>query len=320
MTGAAEWLIEEIGVTQFDVLSEDKSSGKMVIRGEFGRVDRPTQNGRRYSRGLMQREFDRLQSQIESRGCYGELDHPSDGKTKFARVSHLITSLKIEDDGRIVGEAELLDTPAGRIMKTIAKARGSMGVSSRGFGSTKARQDGTQDVEEDFRLKTFDAVVDPACATARPNVYTEALEESAPEGWEDTFREQYPDLAKRIEEDERKHELRTPTTIAHDVARSVTEASRKAAAKELSEHFERRLAAALVELRTTVEKEVRESISQDPKQAAAASLLERVGELVVAYERNDDDGAMGDALRAKDRRIAKLENERDRWAGLAQQS
>ena len=313
----ANWLIEEIGVTQFDVLSEDRASGKMVIRGEFGRVDKPTQNGRRYSRSLMQREFERLQPQIEARGCYGELDHPSDGKTKFARVSHLITKLKIEDDGRIIGEAELLDTPAGRIMKTIAKARGSMGVSSRGFGSTTSRQDGTQDVEEDFRLKTFDAVVDPACATARPGVYTEALEESAPEGWEDKFRAQYPDLVRKIEEDEKAHESRRfgmKPARAEGQKRAVRGAGSNA---KLSEQFERRLAKALVTMRRDVEAEVRESLTSNPREASAASLMERVAELAVAYQREGRDNATTDALRAKDRQIAKLESQRERWADLA---
>ena len=78
-----------------------------------------------------------------------------------------------------MGEAQVLDTPAGNILKAVVKANGSVGVSSRGFGSLVSRQDGVQEVGEDFRLKTFDAVVDPAMDTARPGMFAEALQESA---------------------------------------------------------------------------------------------------------------------------------------------
>jgi hypothetical protein len=321
MNAVANWLIEDAGMTQFDVISEDRDTGITVIRGEFGRVDKPTQNGRRYSRALMQREIDRLQPQIESRGCYGELDHPSDGKTKFARVSHLITKLKIEDDGRVMGEAELLDTPAGKIMKIIAKAKGSMGVSSRGFGSTASRQDGTSDVQEDFRLKTYDAVVDPACATARPGVYTEENENGGYVAAD--FRKKYPELAQRIEEDAERIELRKAVANGSRALPQSVESEEPAAVvieKQLSERFERRLVGALSELRQDVEREVREGIAADPDQAPAASLLERVAELVRAYHKDADKQVVEDAMRAKDRKIARLEGERDKWADLGRQA
>jgi hypothetical protein len=90
---------------------EENDNGKYVAKGEFGRCDLATQNGRVYPRKVYEREVKKLQETIKRRRMFGELDHPADGKTKLQRVSHLITNLSIEGDGRILGEAEILDTP-----------------------------------------------------------------------------------------------------------------------------------------------------------------------------------------------------------------
>ena len=105
----------------------------------------------------------------------------SDGKTKLTRVSHILTDLHIENN-EVVGAAEILDTPNGRILKAIYQAGGQPGVSSRGFGSTKSRSDGIDEVQDDFNLHTFDFVADPATKTAYPGVFTEELEKIPVDG------------------------------------------------------------------------------------------------------------------------------------------
>lgn len=105
----------------------------------------------------------------------------SDGKTKLTRVSHILTDLHIEGN-EVVGAAEILDTPNGRILKAIYQAGAQPGVSSRGFGSTKSRADGIDEVQDDFNLHTFDFVADPATKTAYPAVFTEELEKIPADG------------------------------------------------------------------------------------------------------------------------------------------
>ena len=133
-------------------LVEGDDGDKVVARGEFARCDVPTQNGRKYSRALYEREVAKLQDAIKRRRMFGELDHPADGKTMLQRVSHIVTKLEVADDGRVIGEAEILDTPTGKTLKAILAAGAEAGVSSRGFGSTKSLKDGTTEVGDDFVL------------------------------------------------------------------------------------------------------------------------------------------------------------------------
>ncbi len=302
-------LTESVGMTQFSVVQEDRGSGKLVIRGEFGRVDVPTQNGRVYSRALVRREFDRLSESIEGRAVYGECDHPSDGKTKFSRVSHIITKLDIEDDGRVMGEAEVLKTPAGNILRAIVEAKGSMGVSSRGFGSVESQSDGTAKVCEDFKLKTYDVVVDPAMATARPLAVQEALMEANEYDWIGELKTEFPEVYKQIEEEAKSDVAKK----AEGAVAAALEAERAGA----SQRFERRLKEALVGIRDDVEVSLREAQEQDPRLAGSVAVLGHIAEMVGAFDPDPDHAALRDANKAGERKIARLEASESKWRRMA---
>ncbi len=94
---------------------------------------------------------------------FGELDHPSDGKTSLKRVSHIVTGLELQEDGTVTGAAEVLETPNGQILKTLFESGAQVGISSRGSGSV---QNGV--VQEDFKLGTFDFVARPSTPGALP--------------------------------------------------------------------------------------------------------------------------------------------------------
>ena len=107
---------------------EEGKSGKMVIRGEFGRVDVPTQNGRMYSRQITEREIGRLNDNIRGRRVYGELDHPCLTSDDF-RVLTVIgwkpfRQVKVGDRvwSRVDGKAvlstvqEIIDQPYSALM------------------------------------------------------------------------------------------------------------------------------------------------------------------------------------------------------------
>lgn len=150
-------------------LVESNGQGTPVARGQFGKADIPTANGRIYPRQLWEREFKKLVPKMRESEVYGELDHPGDGTTKLQRVSHLVTNIEIQDDGTIIGEAKVLpDTRNGKQLMAILNNGGKVGVSSRGFGSVQVDENGNDVVQDDFQLLTWDFVADPAAAGSFP--------------------------------------------------------------------------------------------------------------------------------------------------------
>lgn len=160
-------LREQYGPIQLRIT--ESAGGVLVAEGEFGYCGEPTKNGRVYTRDIMEREFNRLQPRMESKGLYGVCDHPDDGKTTLKRASHFITSLEVAPDNRVVGQLEVIPgTEGGDTIKAIVEAGGQIGVSSRGVGSVEKGPDGNLIVQEDFRLLAYDAVADPAWGDALP--------------------------------------------------------------------------------------------------------------------------------------------------------
>lgn len=159
-------------------LVESASGGKLLVRGEFARSGQATENRRVYPRSLWEREIKKLRTALQERKLLGELDHPDSGRTKLTRASHVITDLSMSDDGTVVGESEILDTGPGRDLQALLRAGCRVGVSSRGYGSTRTNEEGHEVVQEDYTLVTFDFVADPADSNAYPEVFREASEES----------------------------------------------------------------------------------------------------------------------------------------------
>jgi uncharacterized small protein (DUF1192 family) len=136
---------------------------KVIMRGEFALADNPNKNNRVYPHALWEREISRLRPLMKDRKLFGCLDHPADGRTRLNEVSHIITDLRC-DGGKVIGEAEVLDTERGNNLRSILKSGAKVGISSRGFGSL-AQEGDTFNVNDDFRLLTFDAVSEPADST-----------------------------------------------------------------------------------------------------------------------------------------------------------
>lgn len=284
-------------------------SGKLVARGEFGRVGVPTQNGRRYSEALMGREIKRLSEDLKSRRVLGELDHPADGKTSLKRVSHVITDLWIEKDGRVMGEAEILNTPEGKTLKALIEAQIPIGVSSRGFGSTKpAADEEAEDVQDDFNLKTYDFVADPAVRTAIPNITTESVDEPTAA---QMFLAEFPDVATQIQEAAAQDALARAKDKVTSGLEAAVQAAERRVRTEMTEAFEKNLAQSLIEMREDLGNQLREEYAADPAVGAARATLAAIAEMVGAYRQHPDEAAVRDALRAKDLEVAERTQERD---------
>jgi len=77
-------------------------------------------------------------------------------------TSHIIREVWWNGDD-VVGQVEILNTPAGKILQELVKAGCTVGISSRGMGSVKQiKEDGTVAVENDFELICWDFVSNPS--------------------------------------------------------------------------------------------------------------------------------------------------------------
>ena len=162
-------LLEDVFVIEnLQVLNEGKT-GPMRVRGVFQRADEENNNKRIYPKALLEREIKKLDEAMRGRRLMGELDHPQHDSVKLSNVSHLITKLEAKGN-EIIGEAEILDTPMGKVAKALIEGGVQVGISSRGMGTLSEGQDGKRYVNEDFRLITWDLVADPSTRGAFPSL------------------------------------------------------------------------------------------------------------------------------------------------------
>ncbi len=162
-------LIKEHTETVNYLIEEDKETGKKNynIEGVFLQADIKNRNGRLYPTDILDKEVKRyMKENVKKNRAYGELGHPDSPTINLDRVSHMIKDLKLEDKN-FIGKAKIMDTPYGKIVKSLIDEGASLGVSSRGMGSLKTTKDGTSEVQKDFMLATAaDIVADPSAPDA----------------------------------------------------------------------------------------------------------------------------------------------------------
>ena len=162
-------LLEDVFIVEnLQILTEGKA-GPMRVRGVFQRADEENNNKRIYGKPLLEREITKLAEAITERRLMGELDHPQHDSVKLSNVSHLITGLSMKGN-EVIGEAEILDTPSGKVAKALIEGGVKVGISSRGMGTVSEDMDGKRHVNEDFRLITWDLVADPSTRGAYPGL------------------------------------------------------------------------------------------------------------------------------------------------------
>ena len=165
----AEYLVEE---------TNGKKSYK--IKGVFLQSDIKNRNGRIYENDILTKEVDRYSKEfIDKKRAFGELGHPDGPTVNLERVSHMITSLKPEGKN-FIGEAKIMDTPYGKIVKGLIDEGAQLGVSSRGMGSL-VQKNGANYVGKDFYLATAaDIVADPSA----PDAFVEGIMENKEWIWD----------------------------------------------------------------------------------------------------------------------------------------
>ena len=164
-------------IENVQILTEEKDGKKLLyIEGVFLQSELTNRNGRRYPFEVLNREVERYNEEyVKTKRALGELGHPDGPTINLDRVSHRIVSLRAEGNN-FMGKAQILDTPMGKIAKSLLDEGVQLGVSSRGMGSIE-KQEGISVVRDDFMLTTAaDIVADPSAPDAFVNGIMEGKE------------------------------------------------------------------------------------------------------------------------------------------------
>jgi len=197
-------LISEHIEQDTDYLIEAKEDGSKSykIRGIFMQADIKNRNGRVYPNEVLNKEVKRYNKEyINEKRAFGELGHPDGPTVNLERASHMITAL-YPDGKNYIGEAKILGTPMGSIVKNLMDEGAKLGVSSRGMGSLD-QKNGANYVRDDFYLATAaDIVADPSA----PNAFVEGIMEGKEWIWNNGLIKEadVAEIRDNIEENSRK--------------------------------------------------------------------------------------------------------------------
>jgi len=194
---------EEIQNAEY-LVEETNGKKNYKIKGVFLQSDIKNRNGRIYPKEILHKEVTRYNREfINKNRAFGELGHPDGPVVNLERVSHMIT--KLHPDGQnFVGEAKIMNTPYGKIVKGLIDEGAQLGVSSRGMGSLQTRG-GANYVGDDFYLATAaDIVADPSA----PDAFVEGVMEQRDWVWDNgVLTERNLNAWKREIESAKRHAL-----------------------------------------------------------------------------------------------------------------
>jgi len=140
--------------------NREQNGGKLIMKGILQKAETLNQNGRIYPSDILDREVRNYQKFIQENRALGECDHPDSSVVELKKVSHIIREAHMEGN-TCYGTVEILDTPCGKILQSLVEAGVTLGISSRGVGSTKKSGE-HQVVQDDFQLICWDFVSEPS--------------------------------------------------------------------------------------------------------------------------------------------------------------
>lgn len=165
-----------------DVVTEQANKGKekqLYMEGIFGEAGKINKNGRVYDMEDAFNDISRYNEEVvKSKRAYNELNHPSTPDIDLERACDRTISLRMEEDGTIIGKAVIMDTPLGRIQKAMIDTGGAFGKSSRAMGqiSEQTMNDARCDYVNGVHYVCFDSVQDPSVGKALPDALLEQRE------------------------------------------------------------------------------------------------------------------------------------------------
>lgn len=184
-------LLEE---SALEILSEktvsENGDKNWYISGIFAQAEVPNKNKRIYPISILEREVNLFKENfISTNRAVGELSHPNTMEINPDRAAILIESLD-KSGNDFMGKARVLPTPCGKIVQGLLEGGVKVGVSTRGCGSLKKKDNGISEVADDYRLFTVDVVLNPSA----PNAIVDSIFESE---------KQYQDLVEAFLSDEK---------------------------------------------------------------------------------------------------------------------
>ena len=208
---------------EYQKLSQDEQQRRGILGRLVGTVAdfiAPTRNGRHYSEELWEKTFNDpiMKERIENGVCYGELGHPLDREeTDIEKIAVCMSEVpKKSKDGKLTAVFDILDTPNGRILKTLCDYGSILGVSSRGSGDTFPGRDGNEEVDPDsYTCQGFDIVLIPAVKSARLQYVTESLDTSNKK----SLRESLQDVVNNASDNDKKIMEETINNLELDEAK-----------------------------------------------------------------------------------------------------
>ena len=170
---------EEINNAEY-LIEETNGKKDYKIKGIFLQSELKNRNGRVYPKDVLENEVKRYNQEfVNKKRAFGELGHPDGPTINLERVSHMITKL-YPDGNNFIGEAKIMNTPYGKIVKGLIDEGAQLGVSSRGMGSLVQRG-GVNVVSDDFYIATAaDIVADPSA----PDAFVEGIMEGKEWVWD----------------------------------------------------------------------------------------------------------------------------------------
>jgi|TARA_B100001013_G_scaffold192249_1_gene116104 hypothetical protein len=202
-------LITEVSEALEYVAEEGKDgTTNYKIRGIFMQAEQMNRNKRTYPLSVLESEVKRYNKEyVNKNRAFGELGHPDGPTVNLDRVSHMITKLDQEKND-FVGEAKILNTPNGKIVRELISAGATLGVSSRGMGSLTPTRNGSV-VGNDYYLSTAgDIVADPSA----PNAFVEGIMEGKEWVWDNG-------IIKETEIDKYKQSILSATSVTLEEAK-----------------------------------------------------------------------------------------------------
>ena len=171
-------LISEFTENDLEFITEqDKKTGSKnyKIRGIFAQAEKKNRNGRIYPMPIIEKAVNKYDTEQVQRGrAVGELNHPEGPTVNLDKVSHKINKLEFQGND-VVGEASILKTPMGEVVKGLLDGDVTFGVSTRGMGSLSQRNNAMV-VNDDYILNAVDIVQDPSAPGAFVNGIMEGVE------------------------------------------------------------------------------------------------------------------------------------------------
>lgn len=145
-----------------NMIKEGTASKPMKVKGVLQRAEAKNQNGRVYPKDVLKEEAERYRKErVKENRALGELDHPSSEVVNLQNASHKVTSMEWNGND-LVGEVQVLTTPAGEILQELFRNNVNVGISSRGLGSVQESRDGTLIVQDDYEIVSWDFVANPS--------------------------------------------------------------------------------------------------------------------------------------------------------------